>query len=227
MKQHHFDDNMAKLAQIENMNKVWEDALEIAIRLNYKKNAIIPHTQQQGVYYIKKGQVRLSYISPQGHERITLTYNTHSIFNEARVFAGHDATGCFKCVTDVELYLFQKDLLLRDEFIIKYPKIVKNLLATMGAKILLHYSFFVELGTNSNIITICKFIVNLSIKNNNANVFPVLMTQQEVCDLFGMHRATLARTIKKLKEEGIISKFTKKEIVIKNRELLIQLASQQ
>lgn len=220
-----FDISMAQSAHIANLNLVWEDALGLASRLVYKKNTIIPHVEQQGVYYIKKGQVRLSYISPAGQERIALIYDTHSILNEARTFAGCEVAGCFKCATDVELYLFPKALLLQAEFIAKYPEIIKNLLFTMGAKILLHYSFLAEMGTGSSMVQVCKFILSLYAKNNNASTFPVNMTQQEVCDLFGIHRATLARVLKRLKEQGVISHFTAKKVVITNHALLVEMAS--
>ena len=219
-----FDVNMAQSAHIMELNTVWEDALPLGSKLIYKKNTIIPHIEQQGVYYIKKGRVRLSYISPSGQERIALIYDTHSIFNEARVFAGYDPAGCFKCATDVELYLFPKNLLTKTEFIIKYPEIVKNLLFTMGAKILLHYSFLAEMGTGSSMAQICKFILNLSARNDNLFTFPANMTQQEICDLFGMHRATLARNLKRLKEMGAISHFTMRKVVIIDYNLLLTLS---
>lgn len=221
-----FDMSMAQSAHIANLNLVWEEALDIASKLVYTKNTIIPHVEQQGVYYIKKGKVRLSYISPSGQERIALTYDTHSIFNEARVFAGYEPTGCFKCASDVELYLFPKKLLLKNSFITQYPDIVRNLLFTMGAKILLHYSFLTEMGTGSSMSQVSKFILSMSAQNNNNSIFPINMTQQEVCDLFGIHRATLARTLKRLKEMEAISHFTSRKVIITNRETLMNISSQ-
>ena len=114
---------------------------------------------------------------------------------------------------------------MKTEFITKYPDIVRNLLFTMGAKILLHYSFLAEMGTGSSIGQVCRFILSLSKKNEDASMFPVEMTQQEVCDLFGMHRATLARILKKLKEMGAISHFTARKVVITNRELLVGISA--
>jgi len=221
-----FDVSMAQSAHITNLNLVWEEALGIASKLIYKKNTIIPHADQQGVYYIKEGKVKLSYISPNGQERIALIYDTHSIFNEARVFAGYDPIGCFKCATDVELYLFPKALLMKTDFITQYPEIVKNLLFTMGAKILLHYLFLTEMGTGSSMAQVCRFILSLSVKNDKALMFPVHMTQQEVCDLFGMHRATLARILRRLKDMGAISHFTTRKLIITDYDLLVEISSQ-
>lgn len=221
-----FDINMAQSAHVKNLNLIWEEALTLASKLVYPKNTIIPHVEQQCVYYIKKGQVRLSYIAPSGQERIALTYDTHSIFNEARVFSGYESIGCFKCITDVELYLFPKELLTKEEFIIQHPKIVKNLLFTMGAKILLHYSFLTEMGTGSNLAQVSKFILNLSAKNDNRSTFPVDLTHQEICDLLGIHRATLARILKRLKDMNVISFFTRRKAVITNYELLAKISSE-
>lgn len=221
-----FDINMAQSAHIVNLNMVWEDALDLSTQLNYKKNTIIPHEKHQGVYYIKKGKVKLSYISPNGQERIALTYDIHSIFNEARVFSGYQACGFFTCLTDVKLYLFPKELLQSSEFIQKYPLIIKNLLFTMGAKILLHYSFLSEMGTGKNIVHVSRLILSLSANHDNALTFPAQMTQQEVCDLFGIHRTTLARILRRLKDMGAISAFTARKVVISNYNLLLTLSSQ-
>lgn len=219
-----FNADMARLAYVSNLNHIWEKATHLATPLSYPKNAIIPHSEQQGVYFIQEGAVVLSYIAPGGRERISLSYGKSSIFNEARAFADNDVLGFFTCTTDTSLFFFPKDLLLHPSFIQEYPDLIKNLLSSMGSKILLHYVYLSEMGTGSGLSHLCRFIVSLSVENGGRHVFPAKRTQQEVCNILGIHRATLARMIKKLKEMGVISSFKERNVTIEDYDLLVELS---
>ena len=222
-----FDESMAQRAHMSGLNGQWKSALHYATCLKFPKNAVIPHSTKPGVYYLAKGEVVLTYCSSCGRERTALYYEEGSLFNEARTFSGYNPDGIFTCTTDVEAYLFSRDCILNTEFIRSYPELIRSLLASMGAKILLHYSFLADMGTGSHIVHICRLILSLSQKNGNSLRFSAEMTQQEVAALLGVHRTTLARILRRLISMGVISKFTNREVCIENRELLLQLAEKQ
>jgi len=216
----HFDEDMVRSARVAGINREWQKSLHYATRYVFPKNAVIPHDSKPGVYYLAKGAVVLTYCSACGRERITLFYEEGSIFNEARTFSGYDPDGRFSCATDVEVYLFSKQLLFDFDFIRKNPNLIQNLLKTMGMKILLHYSFLSEMGTGNRMMHVCRLLLSMSKKNGNLLLFSAGMTQQEVANLLGMHRTTLARILRRLIKIGIISKFTLREVRIVNYELL-------
>lgn len=215
---------MAQQARMSGLNEQWKSALHHASHLTFPKHAIIPHNEKPGVYYLARGEVVLTYCSSCGKERIALYYEEGSLFNEARTFSGYNPAGIFTCATDVEAYLFSRECILNTEFIRNYPELICNLLTSMGAKILLHYSFLADMGTGSHLVHMCRLILSLSSKNGNRLRFSAEMTQEEVAALLGVHRTTLARILRRLISMGIISKFTNREVCIENRELLMQIA---
>lgn len=216
---------MIRCASVSSVNLIWNEALEFATYFKFKKNFVIPHDKEIGIYYIISGKVVLSYFSLDGVERTALIYESGSIFNEARAFTEYNPSGQFKCVTDVELYFFPRNVLLNLDFISKFPHLIQNLLISMSGKILLHYLFLSEMGTGSCLSKLCRLIYSLAIKNNRQKIFHPQMTQTDIAALLGLHRTTLARTIRKLKELGIIEKFSHNEIIIANYDLLQQYAS--
>lgn len=213
----------SQTAHMEGMNSVWDSITNLASYVVYKKNDIIPHEQQKGVYYIKKGQVVLSYNSPQGIERIAMIYEKNTIFNEARVFSECSIYGQFKCVTDVNAYFFPRTLINSEHFIKNHPRIVQNLMFTMGTKILTHYSFLSEMGTGDRTACVCRYILNLAARYGYVASFPAGLSQQEICNVLGVHRTTLARILRKLKNLGCISSFTMRNITIKDYDMLTAL----
>ena len=50
------------------------------------------------------------------------------------------------------------------------------------------------------------------------------MRQQDVAALLGIHRATLARILRQLRDKGIIGAFSCKEVVIRDARRLEELA---
>jgi CRP-like cAMP-binding protein len=81
------------------------------------------------------------------------------------------------------------------------------------------------MGTEEPTIHLCRFILSLFHKNNSRTSFPCGMTQQEVANLLGIHRVTLARAIAELKQLGVIAQFTRKEVHISNVVLLTHMAN--
>ena len=50
------------------------------------------------------------------------------------------------------------------------------------------------------------------------------MSQSDVAAMMGLHQTTVARLIRRLREEGIIGRFTKRELQVLDRERLRRLA---
>ena len=219
-----YEEFMAHQARLPGLNTQWEAALQHATHLKFPKSAVIPHRTRPGVYYLAKGEVILNYYTSCGQVRTALYFEEGSLFNEARTFSGYNPAGIFSCLTDTEVYLFTRECILDAAFIRQYPELISNLLSTMGAKMLIHYSFLADMGMGSHLVHICRLLRSMSQKNNNSLRFPGRMTQQEVASLLGVHRTTLARTLRRLVSMGVISKFTRKEVCIENRDLLFELA---
>jgi len=219
------EQQLAQIGHISELNRVWEEVLPLASKRAFPKGSVIPHNKGAGMYYLESGSVTISYFSSCGRERLALCINPGCLFNEARTLSGYNPEARFLCISDSVLYSFSLDTLESPDFIRTYPHLISNLLRSMGIKMLIHYTFLAGMGTGEPTIHLCRFILNLFRQNNNRTSFPCGMTQQEVANLLGIHRVTLARAIAELKELGVIAQFTRKEVHISNVDLLTHMAS--
>lgn len=219
------DREMARIGHVANLNRPWEEILHYAVRTVYPKDAVIPHQNIEGMYYLLQGSVGIFYTSSCGRERLTLCIEPGCLFNEARTLSGYNPDGRFVCTSKAEVWRFPKHLLEDSAFIREHPTQIANLLRSMGIKMLIHYTFLADMGTGSHVAHLCRFILSLARKNSNSTTFPCHMTQQAVADLLGIHRTTLARALQQLKQCGVISSFTSKIVRINDWSKLIVWAS--
>lgn len=219
-----FDAVMARTGRIAGLNPCWEEVLHLATRRVFEKDAVIPHTRWRGMYYIARGAVALSYIAACGRERLTLWVGPGCLFNEARTVSSYEPGVVFQCLEPTEIWRFPEDILQDEDFLSAHPRQVASLLHSMGIKILIHYTFLADMGTGSRESHVCRFILNLSRQNGNALRFPCPMRQQDVAALLGIHRATLARILRQLRDKGVIGAFSCKEVVIHDPRQLEELA---
>lgn len=205
-------------------NEVWQSLLHLGKKIFFVKGTVIHHSKYRGIFYIKYGRVCLSYFSSSGKEVKALYYNSNSIFNEARTFSVLDPECTFLCIEDCNLYFFPRDLFNDPRFFAEHPQILQNLLSTMGRKILLHYYALTSLRADTDIVNVSKFILHLYREHGRKLAFRVNYNQQDIADILGVHRTTVARAIKKLREDGILVRASRYEIVINDIELLKKIA---
>lgn len=219
-----FAASLARTGRIVGLNPCWEDVLHLATRRDFEKDAVIPHTRWRGMYYLSRGSVAIAYVAACGRERLTLRVGPGCLFNEARTVSSYEPGVVFQCLEPSVIWRFPEGLLQDEAFLSAHPKQVASLLHSMGIKILIHYTFLADMGTGSRESHVCRFILNLSRQNGNALRFSCPMRQQDVAALLGIHRATLARILRRLREKGIIGAFSCKEVVIHDLRRLEELA---
>lgn len=205
-------------------NSIWNTISHLGQRFFFPRGTIVQHNRLHGIFWIKKGRVCLSYFSDEGKEIKALYYNKNAIFNEARTFSSSNPDCTFICVEDCELYFFPREFFCEENFISSFPHIVQNLLSTMAEKILIHYYTLTSLRVDSDVVNVSKFILQLYREHGNKLTFNIVYNQQDIADILGVHRTTVARAIRKLKEEGILTKIARYEVIIKDIEMLKKIS---
>lgn len=205
-------------------NEIWQTITHLGQKLFFPAGTVVRHNQYRGIFYIQSGRVCLSYFSSTGKEVKALYYNKNTIFNEARTFSALNPACTFVCVEDSELYFFEKSIFKDVHFILSHPQVVQNLLSTMGEKILLHYYALTSLRADTDIIHLSKFILQLYHENGGRPHFRMAYSQQDIADILGVHRTTVARAIRKLREDGILGRMSRYEVAINNVARLKEIA---
>lgn len=205
-------------------NTIWQTIAHLGQKISFPAGTIIRHNQYRGIFYIEKGRVCLSYFSGKGKEVKALYYNQNAIFNEARTFSVLNPDCTFVCVEDCELCFFSREIFKGTDFIRSYPHIIQNLLSTMGEKMLLHYYALTSLRADTDIVNVSRFILRLYCEHGKKLTFNIAYSQQDIADILGVHRTTVARAIRKLKEDDILIRMSRYEIVINDLDGLKKVA---
>ena len=205
-------------------NAIWQSIAHLGQKFFFPAGTIIRHNQYRGIFYIQKGRVCLSYFSGKGKEVKALYYNQNAIFNEARTFSVLNPDCTFVCVEDCELCFFSREIFKGTDFIRSYPHIIQNLLSTMGEKMLLHYYALTSLRADTDIVNVSRFILQLYREHGKKLTFNIAYSQQDIADILGVHRTTVARAIRKLKEDDILVRMSRYEIVISDLDGLKKVA---
>lgn len=219
-------------ATIPGINRVWEAALPYAERQDHERGSYIyPYeNENDSFYYIASGSVTILHETADGHVRNMLYMQTGNLINVAhtlgRAFTSFFDSGCrFYCMSDVELWKFPSSLLRDGNFVRQYPALIINLMESIGFKLLLMHNALSYSGTGDALARLCRFCINFSQANENKLVIAPGIATAELANILGVHRISLFRAARKLRNMGILGECSRHRIVIRDIDGLMKLAA--
>lgn len=189
----------------------WSDLLPIGTHITYRKNQIIFHQNQQGdyVYLVLTGRIRLYLLSPNGEEKALAIIGKNGIIgecalNEASMYATSAITA-----SDVELIRIDKNIF--NDQLVTNPVYARQILDMISRKYRLLCSQSLQLSYTKSLPRLCATFVHLTIKYGEHMEGPMYkltinFTHQEMANLLGITRVTIAKHFKWLEDEGYIWK---------------------
>ncbi len=208
------------------LNRPWAEVLHLAKKYEYPKRARVrfPPDMDRDFYYISKGQVCLQVSSVEGKERMTNYFGEGCLFNLATVFfEGFEDAGVWVFLEDSVIWRFPGKLLHDEKFVSEYPRLIVNLLRSFSFTLLTQYTWLTEMFLANPLPRVARYLVGLSVAAGSENCF-VGVTQQDAALQLGMHRGTLSAALKELKDEGIISEFSRGHLQILDINRLRQIS---
>lgn len=208
---------------LEGINAPWGEVLHLAVRSSYPKGHKTLGSCLQGFYYIASGRVRLSYLNEDGEEYGKLILGEGCLFNETPALAGTSWYTVFFCCLDAaEIWRFDASLLEDEAFLASHPHLAINLMRSIARKASIFF-FHLARTHSTTSISMCR-LCDLLLQLSNPHQPDLCMSQSDVAAMMGLHQTTVARLIRRLREEGIIGRFTKRELQVLDRERLRRLA---
>lgn len=206
---------------LEGINAPWGEVLHLAVRSSYPKGHKTLGSCLQGFYYIASGRVRLSYLNEDGEEYGKLILGEGCLFNETPALAGTSWYTVFFCCLDAaEIWRFDASLLEDEAFLASHPHLAINLMRSIARKASIFFFHLARTHSTTSMCRLCDLLLQLS----NPHQPDLCMSQSDVAAMMGLHQTTVARLIRRLREEGIIDRFTKWELQVLDRERLRRLA---
>ena len=206
-----------------NFNTPWEQVLHLGISKTFPAKTIITRpartAYQEGMYYIKRGLIRLSQLTATGEEHDMLYMGHGMLFNEIPMFRA-DSNHLFTCLKETDTVFLPKSLLTK-QFVQQHPELMLNLLESLVNKASCFYTKLYTVNNLDTFTSVCRTLYSMHLYNQHQDKITVPgLTQQELASFLSIHRSSLHKVLIRLKNEGIIGNYSKKELNILRPEVL-------
>lgn len=212
------------LLRLVNMNDCWNEILPECEKIDFPRGKIIPSTPDR-FYFLDEGLIKTSFATSNGLEWIFLYQKKGCLFNENSVLRGRSKF-LYTCQTKARVHILPASMLSNMLFIKKYPYLYINLLETLALKEAICHAYMSDLAYATSRGRVCQALLALCKEHEGMPAFAPEITQSEIASMMGLHQTTVARIVRQLRDEGIISSFTKKKLEIRSFPRLEELAKE-
>lgn len=180
-----------------------------------------------GVFYIKKGVVRIYLISEEGNELTALLHSTKSILPLRWALNEQPNIYNYQAMNSVEMYRAP-----REEFqnfiqtnIDAYSQVTEQLVNDCSALVyrMQHIVFGNAHSKVASVVLTAAKRFSIVNEKDNLLIVELPLTHQQIADSAGITRETASLEMKKLKEKGLIS-YKGRSLIINNLEALTKAA---
>ncbi|MCA0991987.1 Crp/Fnr family transcriptional regulator [Pseudalkalibacillus hwajinpoensis] len=209
----------------------WTDLFENTDKVSFRKHETIFIQNEVGsyIYLIESGRVRLFLISPNGEEKALSIVGQNGIIGECSL--NQDSRHASNAITASDVILRRVPKKQFIQFLSAKPEYILQTLDLITRKYRLLCSQTLHLSYMKALPRVCAAFIQLSIQygekvGENKVKVSISFTHQEMANLLGTTRVTIAKNIKWLESENYIVK-NGKSYIINNIEDLAELANEQ
>jgi CRP-like cAMP-binding protein len=221
-----------QLPIFENLCPSWDKVSHLGIRRAFPRGSQIfdEGSSINGVYFVKEGVVEIILYTLHGPEKVLFYVSRGSIFGEVTCFVtGESGEASARARTDSVVTFFSRET-IEGTITGQYPHLLLELIRAQAYKIKMLGVLLQDSLNSNNFIRVCKMLVYLA-HYKGVSATPVgkqvlihpEMTQKDMARLMGIHRVTVTKSISRLKEMGIIHRFSKTALEISDFPALCKL----
>ena len=216
----------------EHLCSSWCRITHLGTRQVFPKGALILDMEvpANGIYYVLEGQVDTVLYTLHGPEKVLYGIGQGSLFGEACCFStGLTGEATVWARTACTLYYFKKETvegtIARD-----HPALILEMLGLLG-HILRMYGVWLQDSLSQDYFErVCRILVYFSrwkkgdaLQSAQEVLIHADLTQNDIAKLLGIHRVSVTKAVSRLKELGILRRFTKNELDIADFQGLCRL----
>ncbi len=212
---------------IVDTSREWEGMLHSGRYMTFKTKELIPPMQndQRGFYYLKYGKVRVVHkLEGVEEKEVTLYHLGEGTLMYDTVFHEYGAQYDVYAITPVEAYFFAESDVLNAYFAEENPHLLLSLVRAQALKNLYFMRRIINIAGGNAFANTCKLMLELSRSYGNALEIPLGVTHEEIASLLCVRRSWLGKILRKLKDDGVISRCTKSRLVITDLNKLAEYA---
>ncbi|NLO88989.1 MAG: Crp/Fnr family transcriptional regulator [Clostridia bacterium] len=203
---------MSYLKKIPIFSHLTEEELkkvdEITKVRKYRKNMIIFIEGEYGneLYFIKKGSVKISKLLEDGSEKILHFLKEGDIFAEVLLLGGGEYPATAEAIEDAEIGIIENELL--EELLRKNGEITLKILKVMAERLRRAQYHIRDLALRDAYGRLTSVLLDLGEeygeKTQRGVKISLKLSQQQLANLVGTSRETVARILGVWRKEGII-----------------------
>jgi len=214
----------------ENLCPSWGQVTRLGTRKRIPKGTVIlgMDASVDGVYYLKEGVVEIMLNTQSGPEKVLYCVGKGCVFGEVCCFApGSNEEATVKARTDCVLYFFPRET-IEGTLAREHPQLLLELIRILGHIVRMYGILLQDSLSLDFFVRVCRFLVYLvRFKQPDAAGKQVRVesgvTQSDMARLLGVHRVTVTKAVKRLKDLGVVRRFTKRELDIADFPKLCEL----
>ena len=200
--------------------------LSIGTTCRYPKGAFVFCTGDLGqhVFFLRKGRIKISKLSPIGHEIILWLCFNGEMFGLSEITRGNDRAVSAQACEDSEVMSIPRDQF--NTFLMHHPKAAFLTLQILSCRMRVLGDMLVNLVSDNVNTRLAKLILRLGAqygtRDGKVIHLDIHLTHQEIADMIGTTRQTATTLLGQFKRQGILS-IDNRRILIESEELLHQL----
>lgn len=207
----------------ENLCPSWGSVTRLGTRKSIPKGTVVLGVNRtvDGVYFIEDGVVETLLDTVSGPEKLLYRLGKGCLFGEVCCFApGENREAMVKARTDCTVYFFRRETI---EGVIarEHPQLLIEMIRILGHIVRMYGILLQDSLSLDFFARVCRFLVYLARMAGSEPsggqtrvVVQSGMTQSDMARLLGVHRVTVTKAVKRLKDLGVVRRFTKNELDI-------------
>jgi len=206
------ENNLAYLKRIPIFSSLSEEELKLVDKIakvrKYRKNMIIFVEGEYGdeLYFVKSGKVKISKLLEDGSEKILHFLKEGDIFAEVLLFGGGEYPATAEVIEDAEIGIIENKPL--EELLRKNGEITLKILKVMAERLRRAQYHIRDLALRDAYGRLASALISLieehGNETENGTSITIQLSQQQLANIIGSSRETVARILSTWKKEGII-----------------------
>jgi CRP-like cAMP-binding protein len=219
----------------ENLCPSWGRVTHLATRQVHPKGALILDMEApaDGVYFVKSGQVDTALYTLNGPEKVLYGVGEGCVFGEASCFStGTTGEASVWARTPCVLYFFRRET-VEGPIAREHPHLLIELAGMLGHIVRMYGIWLQDSLSQDYFVRVCRILIYFVrwkqgglAEGRNEVLIQSDVSQNDIAKLLGIHRVTVTKAVKRLKELGILRRFTKSELDIADFAGLCRLGGQ-
>jgi CRP-like cAMP-binding protein len=216
----------------EHLCPSWGRVTHLGTRQVYPKGALIldMDVPAKGVYFVHDGFVDTALYTLHGPEKVLYGIGQGCLFGEASCFStGMTGEATVWARTACTVYFFKKET-VEGPIAKEHPELLVEMVGLLGHIVRMYGVWLQDSLSQEYFERVCRILIYFVRWKLGENVQPgraVLihdeLSQNDIAKLLGIHRVSVTKAVSRLKELGILRRFTKTELDIADYHQLCRL----